>query len=539
MPDAKAEEILKRLERKQSRRSMWDTFWQELLELCRPNTLDFNRTSTPGEQRTDRIFDGTALKASEELAAGLAARVSPSTARWFMVTHPDWRLLEDDDVLNWLEDVSDIMYMHYSMPDVSTHLSLNENYLDLGVFGTCVLFQDKDFRSRTPVLRAFPLSSCWCEENAGHRIDSVDHLEMMDTRQAIQMFGDSLPAKILECKELDKPWTFIHSVYPRSDYNRNSYSSKEMPWASCWVNKEERATVRESGYKENPFHVARWTKTAGEVYGRAPAMNCLPDIRMVNAMSKTVLRAAQKIVDPPIICDDDGVLLPLKTSPGGVILKTPGADAPVPLQTGGRVDIGLDMMDQRRDFIMRCFFVDYIRRTEKKERQSQLEIADVRDEMDRQMNSIVGRIQTELHNPMLRRTFNMLLEAGMFPEPPRALMEDGRKLEIAFISPSARAQLSSKILSLQQAMNDIAVFAGVNPSILDVVDVDKAAQQIFLLRDVSRKVIRTPQEIAQIREQRAAVQQISAAAETGATAAAGVRDLAAAQADIAKANGQA
>ena len=75
---------------------------------------------------------------------------------------------------------------------------------------------------------------------------------------------------------------------------------------------------------------------------------------MINEMSKTVLRAAHKAVDPPLLLQEDGVLQAFNARPsalnyGGINER--GEQMVRPLETGGRVDIGLDMMEQRRKVI--------------------------------------------------------------------------------------------------------------------------------------------------------------------------------------------
>lgn len=533
--DAAAEDALRRYEGMQSDRSVWESHWQDLRDLVRPQASDFNRKTTAGEERTTRIFDGTASRALQELAAGLHSYMTSPASRWFMVTVDNEYLLEDDDSLLWLENVSDLIYFHFGLSEVGFNPAVHESYMDDGAFGTSVLYQDLDEITRRPIVRAFPLADCFIAENASGMVDTVFRRTEYTSRQAKQAFGDRCPQKIKDEKDEFRKWTFVHCVYPRTDRDTYKEDALNMPFKSLWVSKDCRMTVRESGYKTFPYHVSRWSKLAGEIYGRSPAMDCLPDIRMLNAMSRTVIRAAQKIVDPPIVTDDDGVVLPLKTFPGAVILKTPGAAFPQPLETRGRVDIGLDMMNQRRDFIQKCFFVDYLRREQKKERQTQLEISDVRDEMHRMMGPMLGRLQGEKLGPLIKRTYALLDEGGFIPPAPEKLRNYRGKLRLVYISPAARAQMSGKILALQQAVNDAAVFSQFAPGALDVVDTDKAVQQIFLLRDVSRKVLRTPEEIAAIREQRQQQQALAQAAEVGGTAASGIKDLALAQQAMANA----
>ena len=133
-----------------------------------------------------------------------------------------------------------------------------------------------------------------------------------------------------------------------------------MAFASVYVAFEGRTLISESGFESFPYMVSRYVTAPREVYGRSPAMLALPDIKMINEMSKTVIRAAHKVVDPPILLSDDGVLTSLNMRPGALNfggVNEQGQQLAVPLQTGARVDIGLDMMEARRAGINEAFLV--------------------------------------------------------------------------------------------------------------------------------------------------------------------------------------
>ena len=96
-------------------------------------------------------------------------------------------------------------------------------------------------------------------------------------------------------------------------------NSKNMDFISCHVHEESGALLRESGFREFPYVVPRYLKSSSnEIYGRSPAMNALPDVKMLNTMSKTTIKAAQKQIDPPLMVPDDGFVLPVRTVPGGL-----------------------------------------------------------------------------------------------------------------------------------------------------------------------------------------------------------------------------
>lgn len=522
--------------RMQSARGTWENHWEDLRRLVRVNTNSMYGNDTPGDRRTEDIFDGTAPWALEQLAAGLNSFLTSPTDRWLSLGVwgiDDGRMGLDDESLLWLEQVSDVIFQEYANPMVNLNPSLNENYMDLGGLGTTVLYQDYSWDDGCVFFKPFPLADCYIKENARGRVDTLYRKCVMTVRQIMQEFTkptDAIPAKVSQEPNQEREFTVIHAVFPRKDRDMRKIGPKNKPWASCWVIQQLRdeAPLRESGFDSFPYHVPRWTKLAGEIYGRAPAMTCLPDIKMINTQSKVTIKAAQKIIDPPLIVPDDGFILPIKTAPGSLIFKTAGQEDTIqPLKTEGRIDISLEMMEQRRTHIVRCFFVDWILRQKKKERQTLGEIVDDRNEMLRQMAPMLGRTQVELLSPMVTRTYDLMDAAGRIPPAPEGLR--GRQLRMFYVSPAAKAQYAGKAQNIAQFMNDIQLYATAHPEILDIVDTDQLAQELAKYRDVTRKVIRAPDDIAQIRQQRNAQQQLAAAAEIGKNVGAAAKDLASAR----------
>ncbi|NDI23481.1 MAG: phage head-tail adapter protein, partial [Betaproteobacteria bacterium] len=158
----------------------------------------------------------------------------------------------------------------------------------------------------------------------------------------------------------EQKFEFIHCVSPRDDvaYGRKDY--RGMPYQSVYISMMDRKVVSEGGYRTMPYAVGRYVTGPKEIYGRSPAMTVLPDIKMLNEMSKTVMRAAHKIVDPPLLLQEDGALSAFDLRPGALNyggVNDQGQQLVHPLQTGARVDIGLDMMEQRRKMINDAFLV--------------------------------------------------------------------------------------------------------------------------------------------------------------------------------------
>ncbi len=75
-----------------------------------------------------------------------------------------------------------------------------------------------------------------------------------------------------------------------------------MPYMSCHIDPENKWLIAESGFDEFPYVCPRFLKASFEQgYGRSQAMTALPDTKMLQEMSKTTIKSAQKQVDPPLL----------------------------------------------------------------------------------------------------------------------------------------------------------------------------------------------------------------------------------------------
>lgn len=526
MDDSKAKHICNRFAELKTERGELETIWQEIRELVRPGTSDFNRKTSQGKTRTECIYDSTAPEALEELASGLHSYLTNPADRWFGLEVQDMREINDDpESLLWLEQVADAIYAEFSNEQTGFNTALHEAYMDIGAFGTCVVNQEWDRNELHLTFRTHPLASAYVAESHSGRVDTVYRMLPMTRRQMEQEFGEeALPRQIKSNQDETKKYEVIHAVYPRSDRNPYKLDAKNMKYASCWVSKEFGHTLRESGYKSLPYHVPRWNKLAEDVYGRGPAVTCLPDIRMLNRMEYTVIRAAQKAVDPPLVVPNDGFVLPLRTAPGSVNFKEPGADPVEVLEHKGRFDVALERCDQKRESIRKCFFSDVMRLEMKKERQTAFEIHERIEQQLRNLAPMLGRLSNELLGPTLERSYELLHEANRFPEAPPALQR--KQLKLVYISTAARAQRAIKASSAGRWVQEMLPVAQVDPSVFEPVNWEAYARETALQRGVTRTIFFTPEEMAQKRAERQQQQQIAAAAEIAKPASEAVKNIA-------------
>lgn len=523
--DTKAKDILSRFDRLSQSRRDYENAWQEIRELVMPHHSDFQRKMPIGDIRSTAIFDGTAVDASEELANEITINTTSATDRWFSleVTDDTEGLNQDADVVGWLESVADSIYSQYANPASKFYQSIYEANQELVGFGTSILNQE--WVDGHLLFRAFPLANCYLDQNSKGQIDTVFRSLEYDSRQLIQEFPDSpLPEQVYEDNG-KKVWEVIHAVYPRSD--KNNYSSQGKPYASCWVLKEKGITLKESGYDSLPYHIARWTTLTGEVYGRGPAIKCLPDIRMLNRMEYTLIKAAQKRTDPALFALNDGYLGPIKTAPGSINFIESMDALPRVVDMNGDLPFAEDKSEQKRQAIRRSFYGDWVKWNQKTERQSAYEISELVDQQLRKMGGIVGRLQGETHGPLLERSYELMMARGKFPQAPPML--EGREIRVVYVSPAARAQLGTKLAAMNRWLQNIIPIAQAKPEIMDVINASGWANAAARYTGVPRGVINSPREMQQIQAQRQEEQQMQQMMGAAEPASQAIKNLAQAQ----------
>ena len=524
------DKLLAQIDELQSDRRTWEAHWQDIATLVLPQR-DFTTRQTAGAKRTTKIYDATAVWANGQLAAGLHSFLTNPVVKWFSLRLRNADLDQRDDVRAWMLDSRDRMFRVFSSVTGDFQSQAHELYLDISAFGTSCMFtaeQRRNIRFRT-----HPLNECYIREDQFGRVDTLVREWTWTLRQVVQKFGtDSLPDDLKD-KADTKPSTsvqVIHIVAPRGDHLVADFEKGSKKWVSIYLTRKPKGILSISGFNTFPYVVPRWTKMAGEVYGRSQAMTVLPDIRMLQEMNRTVLRSAQKQVDPPIMMPDEGFLGPLRLASGGVNFFRASSGARIEvIKTEGRIDIGIELIKQRQDNIIRAFFVDLLLLREGPQ-MTATEVLARREEKLRLMSPMISRAQNEFLGPLIRRVYKLMASAGMLLPPPPDIA--GQNIDVDYVSAAALSQQTSEVDNIQRWFNAIIPFIELDPRGGQNVSVDDIIRTTARLYNIEPVLLRSIDAVAEQREQDAeqaqAAQQLEQGqgiAEGAAKTAKAIRDL--------------
>ena len=326
----------------------------------------------------------------------------------------------------------------------------------------------------------------------------------MTARQAVQEFGeDNVGTKIKEAVKAkpDTQFNFIHAVEPTPDYERSvgMKSKTKLPFHSCHVCFEDKMVVRTGGYNEFPYLVPRWSKATGEIFGRSPSYNALPDIKTLNKAVEIGLKAWAKAIDPPLLVQDDGVIGRVRMTPAGItVVRNDGAIKP--LQIGSNWQI-TDMKEtQLRTAIRQAYYSDQLQLQEGPQ-MTATEVQVRYELMQRLLGPTLGRFQSEFLNPLIERVFGIMVRANAFMPTPEII--GNRKMDIEYVGPLARSQRMEESIAIER-LYQLAMNVGqIDPAIMDNINHDEAIRMRAKLLGVPKTVLRGLDEVMEMREAKA------------------------------------
>jgi len=498
--------LLSRFGSLETMRSTWESHWQEIADYVVPRKADVTKIRSSGDKRTELIFDGTAIHAAELMSASLHGMLTNASTKWFSLRFQDRFLDSDDTAKEWLEGVEDIMYQAFSRSNFQEQI--HELYHDLITFGTGVMFVESDDEFQLKFSTRH-ISECYLSEDENGRVDTVYRKFKMPARAAIARFGElAVPQRVAKMAQKNpfEEITLLHAVFKRDERDVTRIDSLNKPFASVYLDPEEKKILSEGGFDEFPYTAPRFLKASFEIgYGRSPAMTALPDIKMLNKMSEVTIRAAQKQVDPPLLVPDDGFILPIRTIPGGLNFYRSGSrDRIEPLNIGANNPLGLNMEEQRRKAIQSAFYVDQLILGQGPQ-MTATEVVQRTEEKMRLLGPVLGRLQAELLQPLITRCYNILARQEAFEVAPEFMQNID--IEIEYVSPLAKAQRSGDVQSALRLLELMQPLVSVDPSIIDYLDSDGLTKHMVKALSVPATAIRGDEEVAQIRQRRAAAQQ--------------------------------
>ena len=440
--------------------ALWHDQLTDVYDYFLPQRSLFENTDK-GQKKMDKIFDSTSLTAIQQGASKLQESIAPIWSRWatFQPSEQVIKAVEtgdygvsEQDIRENLEEQAEIVFSYINQSNFGTQFY--EAALDLLV-GTATLRIDETDDDTMPfVFHAIPQKGIAFEEGPYGTIETHWRRMKVKARLLARMWRGFSPSSTIQNiidnnpdQEIDLSEGVIYCPKTKRYYG------------VVWVKKEDHLSWVEDFGDTSPWVTGRYTKVAGEIRGRGPAMQTLPDVRSLNKAKEFVLQKAAIDLAGMYTATDDGVTNPYNlTIAPGVVIPVGSNNTSNPsiqrLDTSSNLQLAQFEIAELQNAIKVALFNDL--RDPTGPVRSATEIAIESRELAKRIGSAFGRLQTEVLMPILKRCVAILTRRGLITP----IQLDGINVDVKFTSPLARSQDSEDLIAVQQAVEFVLSTAG-------------------------------------------------------------------------------
>jgi len=514
-------------------RYSWWTHWRELADFFLPRRYKWIVTPNQmarGSPINQHILDSTGVICARNLASGLVSGKSSPTRPWFKLRVGTVDSTTTSPVSLWLAECERLIYLIFA--ESNFYNSIAQWYFDLVIFGTASMLIYEDFENVINCIN--PCAGEYYIDIDGKYRPTIFYREFTMTVSAVvnefgyencsdtikQLFDDPGGAN------LTRELIVAHSIEPNDDGRASQfgfssrYAFRELYWewggsaSPQGSNYQPQGFLRRKGYFSQPNITGRWDLVSNDAYGRSPGMDALPDQKQVQLETRRKAQAIDKMVNPPLVADAQLKNQPASLLPGGITyLQGMAAAGGKPALTSiydthqFPVQAITEDLTEVKQRLAKTFFNDVLFTASQFETRSnvtQLEWNMRKSESMIALGPALDRIDYEGLDIVLDRVFDIATRVGILPPPPPEIQ--GQMINITYISMLKQAQEASAAGGIEATLKLAGELEGLKPGSMMNIDIDYALDKYSELQNNDPKMIRSPEQLKQMRDEEAAQQ---------------------------------
>ncbi len=454
------------------------SLWQEIADYFYPERAHFTTTHSWGKDMAAHLTTSYTSTVRRDLATNISAMIRPQSRQWFKISAGE-SVREDSDAERWLENAASIQ--RRAMYDAGSQFvrATREADNDYVTFGNCIISLEPNKSYDGLLYRCWHLRDvAWCEDAEG-QVYEVHRKWNPSNAQLMAQFGEKCSSRV-KSNYQSKPHDKVecrHIVMRAEDYDKKL----KTPWVSIYIDVKNNHIIEEVGINYRFYITPRWQVVSGSQYGYSPATVAgLPDGRLIQSMSLTLLEAGQKATDPAMVATAEAIQGGINSYAGGITW----VDASYDQRTGAALStlnndfrglpIGFQMKQEVALQLQDAFFLNKIALPPMGD-MTAWEAQQRVTEYTRQAMPIFEPFEHEYNAPLCESSFDLLQEMGAFGDwrdMPESLQ--GKEIKFKFESPLIQAEERQKASMLVEAKGILAQMAEINPQVLSVINPNEA-----------------------------------------------------------------
>jgi len=519
------------------------TLWQELAENFYPQRADFTLTRYIGEEFAEHLYSSYPIIVHRKLSSTFAAMLRPRAKPWFYIAVHDM-----DGVTKagkeWLEWAT--KRQRAAMYDRKAQFirATSEGDADFALTGQCCISREINWRGRGPHLlyRCWHLRDVAWSEMADLTIGEI-YVKWKPTIKELKELNMNLHHNIEKKKtNVNLAKTDCMRLVVSTDiYKGQTHQGEGYPWMLVYLDTLNAHIMAEYPAMSRGFTLPRWQTVSGSQYAYSPATVAgLPDARLLQAMSLTLLEAGEMSVRPPMLATLDAVRGDVQLYSGGITWLDAAynekmGEALRPLTQDRRgLPIGFEQRDNQMAMLAEAFYINELTLPANDTEMTAYETGIRVEEYVRAALPLFEPMEHEYNGQLCEDTFDGLLRAGQFGSlqdmPPEL---HGRDIHFRFESPLHDAIERKEASTFLESSDLIERAMQLDPGAGAVL---KSSDQLRAALEgigVEARHMRTKNEVEAINAANAEQARMEQEAEIAKTAGGAAREFATAEAKVA------
>jgi hypothetical protein len=523
-----------------------DSLHQTLAENFYPMRADFTRQRWLSEEFYSYIMSSRPMLAHRELANSISAILRPRNMQWFKPKTGRDKIDKDTAASAWLEYAG--AEMRTAMYDRVTQFvrATKEGDNDYILTGQCIIEVRKNALRDNVFCRCWHVRDCVWAESGELAINEFHLRQKIQARNLVRRFPATASPELqrraakdpfYECEireivlssdEYDAP----NEAMARPDGKRGSL---KHPFHRICIDIEHNSILYETPVRWLGFVIPRWVTIGGfSQYAYSPtALVALPDGRMLQQMTLTLLEIGQKIVDPPLLSAGDVIQGGTNLGAGQITYIDPDYDE----RTGEALRAlefhpeglqwGTDWHAKVESVVQEAFFLNVLNLPPLAEgdKMTAFEVQERMKEYIRRATPLFEPMDTEYNGQLCSAIFDelmMMRRLGPWEDIPPVLRN--QDIQFGFVNPLVQAEDEQTTMSFTKLSQLLGSAMQLQPSLISNVDIDTGFRDAVPGTGAKAKWLRSPDDARkmalQVQQQHAAEQQ---AAQLGQVADSGAK----------------
>lgn len=521
----KVDEILMRWSRVKSDRMEFESKWQKIQDNIFPNFRDYNVGSSYQTQAaTDKIKNFTASVAGKisAVVSQINASICDPTVKWLNIKFGINELNSLRPAADWLQMCENALYATFANPNSNFYPSTYSFHSDWYTIGSAC--REIILRKDTNQIKfnCVSMQDIYIELDGYGEINTIFRRFMLSARQAYDLWADKISKEqqrlVLteEAGGTSQKWEYVEVT------TKNPLKGKiEIPlpdYIAIVIDPRTHEIVDLILHKHPAYIISRFEVVPGETYGRSLPWIAMPNIIIDNKLTKRGVQMVDYATLPPLLVQDATSVVMSQISPNSLVqgLDPNGRPTIQPMQMGQNLPNLVEFQKMNSAVIDDILLVHEIfPEGMPTQEMSATEVNARKLQYSNRVRPIITRLEHDDLAPTIIKTLSLLeIIGGIPPFPydelgiqPEQLPDPIAMLRVSFSGQLARIQQMNEVYVNEKLLSNTIQAAQVDQTVLDRINMDEIVAMCAQAYGVSSRIVKTDEEVQQIREARAQQQQ--------------------------------